>query len=171
MLQSALVFYWHLGSLLPLPHSFLYNNRTTPPCAAINAFVNCLAKKHANQRQPVAVTLSHSMCSSLMHDFWDYTSSALSENSSRPSLVASSAHPLFLWWPSHLERPCTFTQLAHFQGTVIINFNKVSQALRNTFSVSFTQAVTILCIGLSPSFCWFASNLSALIKCAFNTFA
>ena len=37
-----------------------------------------------------------------------------------------------------------------------------SQAHRNSFSASFTQACYK--IGLSPSFCWFAKSLSALIK-------
>ena len=47
---------------------------------------------------------------------------------------------LFARWPSYLRRPCTFLQVAHLQGTMIIDFKKVSQALHNSFSVSFTKA-------------------------------
>ena len=92
---------------------------------------------------------------------------------------------LFQLWPSHLERPHTYIQMAHTQGAMIVNFKKVSQALHNSFSAAFTNAfhhlsVTVLLIGLAPSFCWFASSSSALIMythrpcgaaCALITFA
>ena len=42
-------------------------------------------------------------------------------------------------WLSYHRRPCIFLQIAHIQDTVSINFNKVSQALRDSFSASLTK--------------------------------
>ena len=54
-----------------------------------------------------------------MHDFWEPT---------------PAGHPFKLWPSRYLHSN------VHVQGTVIINLNKVSQALHNFFSASFTKA-------------------------------
>ena len=46
--------------------------------------------------------------------------------------------------------------MAHVQGTVIVHFNKVPQALQKNVRLLSQRPVTTLWIGPSPSFCWFA---------------
>ena len=55
--------------------------------------------------------------------------------------------------------------MTHVQGTVIVNFNKISQASIIPFLLLSQRPVTMLWIGLSPSFRWFAYSFRALIKC------
>ena len=65
--------------------------------------------------------------------------------------------------------------MPHVQGTVIVNFKEVSQALHNFFSASFTKARNNTLVGLSPSFCWFAIDqvFTQTLRCRlrFKTFA
>ena len=75
-----------------------------------------------------------------MHDFWELTSSALSVNSSGPSLIDTSGHPSLNFGLSTSKGIVPSFKMAHIRGRVVVNFNKVSQALHNSFPSCFTKA-------------------------------
>ena len=74
-----------------------------------------------------------------MHDFWASTSSALSVNSSDPSLMAASrgSYLKFGFRTSHGLVPSR--SWPYFHCTVVVEFNKTSQTIHDSFSASFMK--------------------------------
>ena len=109
--------------------------------------------------------LPFAMWSTLMHDFQVPVSSALSVNSSGLSLTGSSGYPFFSYRPSYLKGPQAFPQLSYFKGTMIVNLYEVfSNPLRGASCPPHRCSSRYSVRGPSPSSCWFASNVNALIK-------
>ena len=68
----------------------------------------------------------------------------------------------------HMEKPYTSAQLTNVNCTVVVNFDKTSWSVHDSFSASYMLACDDVWVGLSQSVHWFAKSLSALNKWSHN---
>ena len=149
-----LVSIWLLDTCRPT-HLFV-SDRTTSPSLSLQCVCCSPGRKHANPHPPMEVPICPVQ---VIHN--DAHVSALSVSSSGPFLIDPRGPPLFALWSSYLKRLCTFPQMTHFQITMIVHYSKILKPSIITFLLRSEKLVTRICIGMSPSFCSFANNLSA----------